>query len=106
MSRGNPEDLAASVRQRLLNRSREHNEDFNLILTRYGIERFLYRLSKSRHAKRFVVKGATLFAVWRGETYRPTRDLDLLASGSASESRLADTVRGLQNQGASGRPGV
>jgi len=88
-----PEDLAASVRQRLLNRSREHNEDFNLILTRYGIERFLYRLSKSWHAKQFVVKGAALFAVWRGETYRPTRDLDLLASGSPSEAGLADVVR-------------
>jgi len=93
VSRREPKDLAASVRQCLLNRSRENNEDFNLILTRYGIERFLYRFSKSRHAKQFIVKGAMLFAIWRGETYRPTRNLDVLASGSASESRLADTVR-------------
>ncbi len=93
MSRREPKDLAASVLQRLVTRSHQRNEDPNLVLTRYGIERFLYRLSKSPYAKHFVLKGAALFALWAGETYRPTRDLDVLASGDPSAERLADMVR-------------
>jgi hypothetical protein len=36
--------IAQSVRQRLLNRSRERGENYNLVLVRYALERFLYRL--------------------------------------------------------------
>jgi hypothetical protein len=35
--------LAASVHARLLNRAKARGEDFNLILTRYALERFLFR---------------------------------------------------------------
>ncbi len=59
-------DVAASVRQRLLNRSRERGEDFQLFLTHYAVERLLYRLSRSAHHERFVLKGAMLFSVWSG----------------------------------------
>jgi predicted nucleotidyltransferase component of viral defense system len=71
-------NLPASVRQRLLNLATERREDFGLVLGRYGLERFLYRLSVSAHRNSFVLKGALLLQVWTGETYRPTRDLDLL----------------------------
>lgn len=93
MSRRPPKDLAASVRQRLLDRSRERGEDFNLVLTRYALERWLFRLSKSPFAKQFVLKGALLFAIWAKQTYRPTRDLDLLASGEWSAGRLERAVK-------------
>jgi hypothetical protein len=53
---------AASIHARLLNVAREQQVQFNLTLARFGIERLLYRLSKSIHAGRFVLKGATLFA--------------------------------------------
>ena len=59
-------NVAASVRQRLLNVSRKTGEDFQLLLTRYAIERFLYRLGESKHASQFVLKGAMLFALWTG----------------------------------------
>ena len=68
-------NLPASVRQRLLNLATERKEDFGLVLSRYGLERFLYRLSASPHRNSFVLKGALLLQVWTGETYRPTRDL-------------------------------
>jgi hypothetical protein len=71
-------NLSASVRQRLLNLATKRKEDFGLVLSRYGMERFLYRLSTSPHRDLFVLKGALLLQVWTGETYRPTRDLDLL----------------------------
>jgi predicted nucleotidyltransferase component of viral defense system len=74
-------NLSASVRQRLLNLATERKEDFGLVLTRYGLERFLYRLSTSPHRDAFVLKGALLLQLWTAETYRPTRDLDLLGRG-------------------------
>lgn len=88
MSNRNPEHLEASVHQRLLNLSRERKVDFNLILTRYAVERLLYRLSRSKHEKKFVLKGAMLMAIWTGESHRPTRDLDLLGIGESSEEVL------------------
>lgn len=93
MSKRNPENLDASVRQRLLNLSKDRNEDFNLILTRYSVERFLYRLSKSEHAEKFVLKGAMLTAIWIGEAHRPTRDLDLLGFGDSEAEALKTVIR-------------
>ena len=52
MTKDRPTNMAASVRQRLMNKAREQKEDFNIILTRYGLERLLYRLSQSRHRDR------------------------------------------------------
>jgi hypothetical protein len=86
-------DLAASVRQRLLNRARERGEDFQLVLTWYGIERLLYRLTQSPHADRFVLKGALLLALWSGQSHRPTRDLDLLGFGDSQVSSLERIFR-------------
>jgi hypothetical protein len=65
---------AESIRQRLRNALRSRGEDVTLGLQRYAVERFLYRLGQSQHRKRFVLKGATLFAIW-GTAYRPTRDI-------------------------------
>ena len=88
-------NVAASVCQRLLNRSRQTGEDFQLLLTRYAIERLLYRLGESEHATGFILKGALLFALWTGELHRPTRDLDLLGFGDSSAGRLAEVFRSL-----------
>ncbi|MGH8226520.1 MAG: nucleotidyl transferase AbiEii/AbiGii toxin family protein [Steroidobacteraceae bacterium] len=58
-------------------------------LARYAVERFLYRLGRSRHRECFVLKGATLFAIW-GTVYRPTRDIDFTGYGSSAQ---ADVIR-------------
>lgn len=79
----NERNVAASVRARLLNRARETKQDFNLILTRYAIERLLYRVSISKHADQFLLKGALLFDLWFDIPHRPTRDADFLGFGSA-----------------------
>ena len=84
---------AASVRQRLLNRARAEGGDFQALLTRYVLERFLYRLGESPHRERFVVKGAMLFVLWEGDLHRTTRDLDLLGSGP---SAIADVERAVR----------
>jgi len=90
MSKTPPSNLAASVRQRLLNISRESGDPFDLVLTRYALERFLYRLGTSQHADEFVLKGAMLLAVWGGDARRPTRDLDFLGFGNPTEDQLTD----------------
>lgn len=88
-----PTNLPASIRQKLLNYSREHREDFMLTLTHFAVERLLYRLSRSRHANRFILKGAMLFAVWTDQPYRPTRDVDFLGTGDPSAEALAAAFR-------------
>jgi hypothetical protein len=70
--------LAVSVRQRLLTQSRKQGEDFQFVLTRYALERLLYRLSQSQHPDVFVLKGAMLFRLWNDQLHRPTKDLDVL----------------------------
>lgn len=83
-----PRNLAASARQRLLNLSKASGTDYNQLLIRYAIERFLYRLSVSEHRDSFVLKGAMLFAVWGDAPHRPTQDLDLLGFGDRSLDRM------------------
>lgn len=84
----NQRNIAASVRARLLNRARETRQDFNLVLTRYALERLLYRLSVSPHADQFLLKGALLFDLWFDIPHRPTRDADFLGLGPAELPHL------------------
>lgn len=93
MSGAEHDRMAASVKQRLLNYSRDRGEVFNLVLVRFAAERLLYRLTQSRHAEAFVLKGAMLFAAWTGKPHRPTQDVDLLGFGEPSAERLATIFR-------------
>lgn len=88
-----PTDIGASVRDRLLRLARDRGEDFQLVLLRYANERLLYRLAKSKHGSRFVLKGAALFTLWTGTPHRATRDLDLLGFGEATESNILAVFR-------------
>ena len=88
-----PTNISASVRARLLNLARQTNQPFDVLLTRFVHERLLYRLSRSPHADRFVLKGAMLLTTWLPETARGTRDLDLLGFGDASEQRILSIFR-------------
>jgi hypothetical protein len=74
-------NMAASVRARLVNISRERNQPFELLLTRYVLERLLHRLSITDYRDLFVLKGAMLMTTWFDVPFRPTRDLDLLGFG-------------------------
>src|SRR5262249_32470640 len=93
-----PRNLAASVRERLLQLAKKRNEDFQSLLTRYCLERLLYRLSQSPYRDTFILKGALLFALWSGRTHRPTKDVDLLGRGENSIDRLEQAFRELCTQ--------
>jgi len=88
-------NIAASARARLLNLAKARGEDFNLVLTRYGLERLLYRLSKSSYQDRFILKGAMLFAVWTDDPHRATRDVDFLGFGDSAVNQIAQIFKEL-----------
>jgi len=75
-------NLVASVSERLRAIAKKQGEQTQNVLNRYGLERWLYRLSRSPHRDRFVLKGAMLFTLWSKEPHRKTRDLDLLGFGA------------------------
>jgi hypothetical protein len=81
-------NIGASVRARLLNRARADKVNFGLMLTRYALERVLYRLSMSAWSNEFLLKGALLFDLWFDQPQRPTRDIDLLGFGPAGLEHL------------------
>jgi predicted nucleotidyltransferase component of viral defense system len=93
VTKDRPRNLAASVRHRLMELARKQGEDFQLVLTRYVIERLLYRLSRSDYGTQFVLKGAMLFRLWAEQPHRPTRDLDLLGQGEPSLETLTQVFR-------------
>lgn len=86
-------NIAGSHRAKLLALARARGEDFQFLLGRWVVERFLYRLSRSGHRDSFIRKGAMLFPAWDGEMHRPTRDLDLLGYGSPDVADVADRIR-------------
>jgi predicted nucleotidyltransferase component of viral defense system len=75
-------NVAASLRAKLLNHARQTKQDFQFVLDRWVVERFLFRLGQSKRREQFILKGATLFLIWKGHLPRPTRDVDLLGHGS------------------------
>jgi predicted nucleotidyltransferase component of viral defense system len=88
-----PEQLAASVRQRLKNLT--GTTDFQTVLVRYALERLLYRLSQSSYQQQFVLKGALLFDIWLERSHRATRDVDFLGFGDSTPARIEEIFREL-----------
>ena len=91
--RSPPKNVPASVRARLLNLSKDREEDFNLTLSRFASERFLYRLGKSEHRKKYFLKGAMLLTSLLEEArYRPTRDIDVLKKGTGERESIIKDI--------------
>ncbi len=81
MSKGK-RNIAASVRLKLKNRADQGKRPFAELLQYYAMERFLYRLTQSRHAGLFILKGALMLRVWQSPQFRPTMDIDMLGKTS------------------------
>jgi len=87
------QNISSSVRQRLLNRSRDDNRAFNEILQYYAIERFLYRLSLSSHANKYILKGGVLLRAWSSSDFRSTMDIDVLGKTRNEEANIIAQVQ-------------
>lgn len=90
-------NVAASVRQRLLTLSRQEKRDFQEVLTRFALERLLYRLGQADYRDRLILKGALLFALWTEEIHRFTQDMDLLGYGDPSPEHWIAVFRAVCN---------
>lgn len=88
-------NVAASVRDRLMNQARAGGVPFAALLERFVIGRLLWRLSCDERGRQFVLKGAQLFSLWAQAQHRPTRDLDLLGIGESSPEALQEFFKGL-----------
>ena len=71
---------------------RDTGIEFQFLLTRYACERFLYRLGASPMRDRWILKGASLLAVWMEDPYRATRDVDVLALDGSDEHLVRQVV--------------
>lgn len=91
-------NVAASVRQRLLNEARASGRPFNELLQYFAMERFLYRLSRSPHIDRFVLKGALMLVTWEVSLTRPTKDIDLLGQMANDVQHIVNVVREMCQQ--------
>ena len=90
-----PANIAASLHGRLLARAKQTGTDFHAELVRYGNERLLARMAASEHGATFVLKGATLFALWASTPHRPTRDIDLHGTGPNAPEDLVLVFRAI-----------
>lgn len=63
-----------------MNLADKRREPFQRVLVQYGLERLLYRISRSEHRDQFVLKGALLFSIWSDTPYRPTMDIALMSA--------------------------
>ena len=93
MSPERSKNIAASVRQLLLNKSRSDGRPFQEYLQYYAMERFLYRLSRSAHVEKFILKGALMLRAWRAPELRPTMDIDVLGRTSNEQTSIVAQVR-------------
>jgi hypothetical protein len=86
-------NVAQSVHQRLLTRAKKEQRPFNELLQHYAIERFLYRLGRSSHTDKLLLKGALLLRVWQIPRARPTMDIDVLGRVAGAPEAIAEILR-------------
>lgn len=94
-------NIAASILARLRSQADETNRPFAEVLQYYAMERFLYRLSKTKYAGKFVLKGGLLFYVWDLPMRRPTRDIDFRGYVSGDRESLLKIVNEVMEVAAS-----
>ena len=90
-----PVNIAASVKQRLLNLARAEGRAYEVVLVRYALERLLYRLSISEHRGSFILKGGMLVTLWIESSSRETRDADFLGHGDSDPDHLREVFAGV-----------
>lgn len=90
-------NIEASVRARLLNLARKTGRPFEELLVLYGLERFLFRLSRSVHRDSFILKGGLLLIGMGLPQARPTRDIDLLGLNSPNSEVVSRTMQEIGN---------
>lgn len=92
------QDISASVHHRLLNKARESGRPFNELFQYFSMERFIYRLSKTPHVQKFILKGALMFRAWNIQATRTTKDIDFLGKLENNVETMTAVMRDACNQ--------
>lgn len=87
------QNTPASIQARLQNKVGEIGQSFNEVLQYYGMERFLYRLSKTPHVKDFILKGGLMFYGLGIPMRRTTRDIDFLGISENARRDILSVFR-------------
>jgi hypothetical protein len=85
-------NIVASIQARLKRQAESQGKTFAELLHYYGMERFLYRLSKSQYVDKFVPKGGLLIYSWNIPLRRPTRDIDFRGYLDNSEQTIRRAI--------------
>lgn len=88
-----PINLAESIRQRLRNLAKSAGRPAGDLLQYYAMERFLYRLSKSPYADRFILKGALMLNIFGGQLSRATKDIDFLGRTENNLDTISSAIK-------------
>ena len=80
---------AASIKARLRNLAAKERKPYDYVQTHYMIEKLLYRLSISKYADDFVLKGGLLLHVLFAEKARATQDIDFLARFTSTHRKTS-----------------
>jgi predicted nucleotidyltransferase component of viral defense system len=87
------QNIPASIQARLQNKVGEIGQSYNVILQYYGMERFLYRLSKTPHVNDFILKGGLMFYGLGIPMRRTTRDIDFLGISENAQRDIQSIFR-------------
>src|SRR5512138_380379 len=85
--------LSASIQARLKREAEAQGKPFAELLQYYGMERFLYSLSKSQYVDKFILKGGLLIYGWNVPLRRPTRDIDFRGYLENSERTILRAIK-------------
>lgn len=88
-----PKNIPASIHARLADKAKKLNKPFGELLQHYGMERILYRLSKTKYAGSFILKGGLIFTFWNIPLRRPTRDIDFLVNLDNSKGIIYEVLK-------------
>ena len=92
--KGEISNIPASIQAKLQNKAHESGRPFNEILQYYGMERFLYRLSKTPHVNELILKGGLMFYGLGIPMRRTTRDIDFLGISEKAQQDIMSIFRG------------
>lgn len=81
------------MRYKLLTLARNTRRPFQELLQYYAMERFLFRLSKSLHTQKYILKCALMLRGLNAPEMRPTKDIDFLGNTSNSEENIVSQMK-------------
>ena len=85
-----------SITQKLRNRAKELDLNYNLVLSKFFFDEFLKLISISEHRENFMLKGGMLLTYSLGVQNRTTQDIDFLVKGFPIETiKLKKILEGI-----------